>query len=179
MSFTLDERLARDTFVVGDWPLSRVLLMNDARWPWLILVARREGAIELTDLDPADRTRLIDEVARASGFLKTHAAADKINLGACASFIFMSLRARWAILLGLGRCGAKAKRRLTSTLLRERSSRRRGKISGCRRGAQAGGDTRVIVTGNGRLGSRARVLSTYVVKSEKDEISCFLQNHRL
>ena len=87
MSFTLDERLARDTFVVGDWPLSRVLLMNDARWPWLILVARREGAVELTDLDPADRTRLIDEAAGASGFLKTHAAADKINLGALGNVV--------------------------------------------------------------------------------------------
>ena len=87
MSFTLDERLARDTFVVGDWPLSRVLLMNDARWPWLILVTRREGMVELTDLDPADRTRLIDEAARASAFLKIHAGADKINLGALGNVV--------------------------------------------------------------------------------------------
>ena len=42
MSFALDERLASDTLVVGDMTLSRVLLMNDARWPWLILVPRRE-----------------------------------------------------------------------------------------------------------------------------------------
>jgi diadenosine tetraphosphate (Ap4A) HIT family hydrolase len=87
MSFTLDERLARDTFVVGDWPLSRVLMMNDARWPWLILVPRREILVELTDLDPADRTRLIDEAARASAFLKIHAGADKINLGALGNFV--------------------------------------------------------------------------------------------
>jgi hypothetical protein len=43
VSFALDERLARDALVVGDLPLCRVLLMNDARWPWLILVPRREG----------------------------------------------------------------------------------------------------------------------------------------
>ena len=53
MSFALDERLAKDTFVVGDMPLCRVLLMNNSRWPWLILVPRREGAVELTDLDAA------------------------------------------------------------------------------------------------------------------------------
>jgi diadenosine tetraphosphate (Ap4A) HIT family hydrolase len=87
MSFTLDERLARDTFVVGDWPLSRVLLMIDACWPWLILVPRHEGVVELTDLDPADQTRLIDEAARASRFLKTHAGADKINLGALGNVV--------------------------------------------------------------------------------------------
>jgi diadenosine tetraphosphate (Ap4A) HIT family hydrolase len=50
MTFVLDGRLARDTFVIGDLPLCRVLLMNDARWPWLILVPRREGLVELTDL---------------------------------------------------------------------------------------------------------------------------------
>jgi diadenosine tetraphosphate (Ap4A) HIT family hydrolase len=141
MSFTLDERLARDTFVVGDWPLSRVLLMNDARWPWLILVARREGAVELTDLDPADRTRLIDEAAGASGFLKTHAAADKINLGALGNVVrqfHLHVIARkvgdpaWP-----GPVWAKGLRRLTATPPRERSSRRRGKLWGCRSGRQS------------------------------------------
>ena len=87
MSFTLDERLTRDTFVVGDWPLSRVLLMNDARWPWLILVARREGVLELTDLDQADQAQLIDEAARASAFLKIHTRADKINIGALGNVV--------------------------------------------------------------------------------------------
>ena len=81
MSFTLDERLAGDAFVVGDMALTCVLLMNDARWPWLILVPRREGAVELTDLDAADRRQLTEEAALAAGFLKAHAGADKINLG--------------------------------------------------------------------------------------------------
>ncbi len=87
MSFALDERLARDTFVVGDLPLSRVLLMNDARWPWLILVPRREGLVELSDLDAADRARLIEEAARAALFLKAYAEADKINVGALGNVV--------------------------------------------------------------------------------------------
>jgi len=40
MNFSLDERLVTDTFVIGGMALSRLLLMNDARWPWLILAAR-------------------------------------------------------------------------------------------------------------------------------------------
>ena len=87
MSFALDERLRRDTFLVGDWPLSRVLLMNDARWLWLILVPRREGAVELIDLEPADQTQLLDEAGRASRFLKAHGRADKINLGALGNVV--------------------------------------------------------------------------------------------
>src|SRR5262245_19940223 len=42
--WSLDPQLARDTFMVGDLPLSRVLLMNDASYPWLILVPRQPGA---------------------------------------------------------------------------------------------------------------------------------------
>ncbi len=80
MGFVLDPRLERDTFLVNDLPLSRVLLMNDARWPWLILVPRRAGAVELTDLDVADRARLIEEAGKAADFLKAHAGADKINV---------------------------------------------------------------------------------------------------
>jgi diadenosine tetraphosphate (Ap4A) HIT family hydrolase len=81
MSFALDERLAADASIVGDMTLTRVLLMNDARWPWLILAPRRDGVVELTDLDAADRTQLIEEAASAAGFLKAHTGAHKINIG--------------------------------------------------------------------------------------------------
>ncbi len=87
MSFSLDQRLSQDTDFVADLPLCRVLLMNDSRWPWLILVPRRESLVELTDLDAADRARLIEEAARAADWLKAHAKADKINLGALGNVV--------------------------------------------------------------------------------------------
>ena len=87
MTFELDNRLARDAFVIGDWPLARVLLMNDARWPWLILVPRREGLVELTDLELADQTQLMDEAGRAARFLKSRVRADKINVGALGNIV--------------------------------------------------------------------------------------------
>jgi diadenosine tetraphosphate (Ap4A) HIT family hydrolase len=87
VTFTLDERLARDALVIGDLPLCRVLLMNDARWPWLILAPRREGLVELIDLELTDQTQLMDEAGRAARFLKTHARADKINVGALGNIV--------------------------------------------------------------------------------------------
>ena len=87
MSFALDERLARDTFVVGDMPLCRVLLMNDSRWPWLVLVPRRESVVELTDLDAADRALLVEEAAQAAAFLKAQTGALKINIGALGNVV--------------------------------------------------------------------------------------------
>ncbi|MGO9422439.1 HIT domain-containing protein [Roseiarcus sp.] len=87
MSFSLDARLSRDTDFVGDLPLCRVLLMNDSRWPWLILVPRREGLVELADLDATDRAQLIEEAAQTAGWLKAQANADKINVGALGNVV--------------------------------------------------------------------------------------------
>ena len=67
--------------------LCRALLMNDSRWPWLILVPRRDGAVELTDLGAADRAALIEEAAVAADWLRRETGADMINLGALAKVV--------------------------------------------------------------------------------------------
>lgn len=85
--FVLHERLEADTATIADWPLCRVLLMNDARYPWLILVPRRTGLIEWHDLNPADLAVLAGEVGRASGGLKAVTGAGKINIGALGNLV--------------------------------------------------------------------------------------------
>jgi len=85
--FELHPRLAGDTIFVADWPLSRVLLMNDARYRWLVLVPRVHAATELHDLSVVDRAQLIEEVARASAALKTSTGAAKINVGALGNIV--------------------------------------------------------------------------------------------
>jgi len=80
--FSLDPTLAGDCLILGDLPLCRVLLLNDSRYPWLVLVPRRAGMAEIIDLDPQDRTRLLDEIVLASEVLKTAAEPDKLNIGA-------------------------------------------------------------------------------------------------
>ncbi|HOV59066.1 MAG TPA: HIT family protein [Rhodanobacteraceae bacterium] len=78
--FALDARLAADTHAVGELALSRVLLMDDARFPWLILVPRRPGLRELTDLDRATQHALLDEINRAAHVLHAIAKPDKLNI---------------------------------------------------------------------------------------------------
>ena len=85
--FALHPRLAADTVPVTDWTLSRVLLMNDARYAWLVLVPRRPNAVELFDLSEVDRQVLIEEVARASKLLRTVSGAAKINVGALGNLV--------------------------------------------------------------------------------------------
>ena len=87
MPFTLHPRLAADTAFIADEPLSRVLLMNDMRYRWLILVPRRADVIELHDLDAADRATLTEEIAAASRKLKQLTGAAKINIGALGNLV--------------------------------------------------------------------------------------------
>ena len=85
--FALDPRLARDTVLVGELPLGRVLLMNDANYPWLILVPRHPGAVEIVDLDEDQRTQLMSEIALLAQVLKDATACDKINVAAIGNVV--------------------------------------------------------------------------------------------
>ena len=80
-AFTLDPRLERDTVAVAIWPLSLVRLMNDRRFPWLVLVPRRAGLREPTDLPMAGQETLWQEILRASRALKSVTMAEKMNIG--------------------------------------------------------------------------------------------------
>ena len=80
--FELDPRLAADTFLVGATSLSQVLLMNDARYPWLILVPRQGDITEPFELSEADQAQLWQESMRLGQAIKAHFAADKINIAA-------------------------------------------------------------------------------------------------
>ncbi len=85
--FVLDPRLAADTVHLGDLALSRVLLMDDARFPWLILVPRRAEASEITDLAEADGIALWQEIRLAAGVMQALAKPDKINVGALGNVV--------------------------------------------------------------------------------------------
>ena len=82
MSFCLDPRLETDTLPIGDLLLCRVRLMNDARFPWLILVPRKPGLREFTDLAVTERAILMEEITAASNALQAATGAQKLNVGA-------------------------------------------------------------------------------------------------
>jgi diadenosine tetraphosphate (Ap4A) HIT family hydrolase len=79
-AFTLHPQLAADTTLVTDGPLSHVLLMNDARYPWLILVPKRPDLVDYDDLSSEDRKILGDEVAAVSSVIKRRFDAFKTNV---------------------------------------------------------------------------------------------------
>lgn len=79
-AFRLHPQLAADTVALGQLPLCRVLLMNDARYPWLILVPQRPSLRELTDLDPSAQGELIREIDAVARALTAVCQPDKLNI---------------------------------------------------------------------------------------------------
>ena len=86
-AFAADPAFAAGSLAVTDWPLCQVRLQDDARFPWLILIPRVTGAVEIEDLSPEDRTRLLDEGLRAGRLIRRMGEAlerpvDKLNMAA-------------------------------------------------------------------------------------------------
>ena len=86
-SFELHPQLLADTHFLSDLELARVLLMDDARYPWLILVPRRNGMRDWIDLSHVEQHRLLDEVELCSRALRAVARPDKLNVAALGNMV--------------------------------------------------------------------------------------------
>lgn len=87
IKFILDPKLEKDTFFIKDLKLSKLLLMNDCNYPWLILVPRVFMIKEIFELQIADRLILEEEISLISRLIKNLFKADKINLGALGNIV--------------------------------------------------------------------------------------------
>jgi diadenosine tetraphosphate (Ap4A) HIT family hydrolase len=80
--FELHTQLEKDCIRLGELELSLVLLMNDSRFKWLVLVPKREGLREIYELSPSDQIRLIQESSFVSEKLAQFYQPDKLNIAA-------------------------------------------------------------------------------------------------
>ena len=85
--FSVDPAFAAGSVAAAEWELSHVRVQNGARCPWLILIPRGDGAVELADLAPADRALLLEETVRAGEIVRRLGEAagrpvDKLNIAA-------------------------------------------------------------------------------------------------
>lgn len=85
--FTLHNQLAKDCVPLGDFRLCRALLMNDAQYPWVILVPRRDDVAELFQLSRIDQQSLLEEVSSVAAALAGHFSADKMNVAALGNVV--------------------------------------------------------------------------------------------
>lgn len=85
--FQLDSRLAGDTLEVASLTLCQVVLLNDRRYDWLVLVPQREGVTEILDLAADDQQQLWREVTLVAQVLRGTQPAHKLNIGALGNIV--------------------------------------------------------------------------------------------
>ncbi len=86
--FELDTRLENDSVFIADGLLSQIRLMNDARFPWLILVPRVADVTEWIDLDGNQQRLLLAEINQISHLIKKEFTdIDKLNIGALGNIV--------------------------------------------------------------------------------------------
>ncbi|MBK8675309.1 MAG: HIT family protein [Pseudomonadales bacterium] len=85
--FALHDQLQKDCTVIGDLPLSTLLLLNDANYPWFVLVPRREQMREWYELAEQDQRQLLQETNELAKYLQKKTGAKKMNIGALGNMV--------------------------------------------------------------------------------------------
>lgn len=85
--WVLNQKLADDSVFVVDWPLSQLRLINDSRFPWLVLVPRVSNIEEIFQLSDEDQQQLLQESSQLAKVLSTSFKADKLNVAALGNVV--------------------------------------------------------------------------------------------
>ena len=85
--FLLDPRLAADSLFIADGPLSQIRLMDDARYPWLLLVPRVADIAEWIELDGNQQRLLLAEINQAGKLVHVEPGVEKLNIGALGNVV--------------------------------------------------------------------------------------------
>lgn len=85
--FELDPRLATDSVFIADGPLSQVRLMDDRRYPWLVLVPRVAGVSEWLELDGGQQRLLLAEINQVGDLIRAQDGVEKLNIGALGNIV--------------------------------------------------------------------------------------------
>ena len=85
--FTLDPQLEGDSLPLAELELCTVRLMNDTTYPWLLMVPKYDGLVELIDLSRQDQHRLMDEIRQVSGALQAVTSCDKLNVATLGNMV--------------------------------------------------------------------------------------------
>lgn len=85
--YELHPQLKQDTIRIGEFELCEVLLMNDMRYPWLILVPKRENKAEIYQLTEQEQQRLSIESSFVSKAMSVLFSTDKMNIAALGNMV--------------------------------------------------------------------------------------------
>lgn len=77
---SIDPQIAKDTLPVCRSQAAEILLMNDRRWPWLILIPHQTDAAELHDLTHTQRDAFLADVNQVSRVIQLETHCQSVNI---------------------------------------------------------------------------------------------------
>ncbi|NOQ88993.1 MAG: HIT domain-containing protein [Gammaproteobacteria bacterium] len=83
----LHPQLEKDCIALGEFSLCSLLLLNDANYPWFILVPNRENISEIHQLSVTDQQQLMTESVFFSHCLEQVFQPDKLNIAALGNVV--------------------------------------------------------------------------------------------
>jgi len=87
MAFVLDPKLEKGGFTLGRIAGCRLLLKNNALFPWFILVPEVEGVEDLHQLSPERYTEVLEAVRHVSEFVESHFSPEKLNVACIGNIV--------------------------------------------------------------------------------------------
>jgi len=85
--FATDPRLVNDSYPVTELPLCQLRLMDDARFPWLVLIPRQPDAREVFDLDARTQQQLWREATAVGRAMLAALGGDKLNIASLGNVV--------------------------------------------------------------------------------------------
>lgn len=85
--FVLHPQLEQDCVAVASLPLSQLLMLDDSRFPWFLLVPRRPDISELIQLNDSDQQQLFHESILLSQAMHEAFRPDKLNVACIGNLV--------------------------------------------------------------------------------------------
>ncbi|CAM3600803.1 HIT domain-containing protein [Halomonas lysinitropha] len=85
--FVPDTRLVEDSYPLTELPLCQLRLMDDARFPWLVLIPRRLEASEVFELDASAQQQLWREATAVGKAMLDALGGNKLNIASLGNIV--------------------------------------------------------------------------------------------
>ena len=80
MPFTVDKKFLKSSHYITDLKLCSIRLHDNSKFPWLILIPKRNKITDISDLKPKDQILLMNEIVFVSKIMKKIFKTSKLNV---------------------------------------------------------------------------------------------------
>ena len=76
----INKNFLKSSHYIGDLKLCTVRLIDNEKFPWIILIPKRKGVTDITNLSSKDQTLLMKEIVHSSKLMKKVFKTTKLNV---------------------------------------------------------------------------------------------------